>query len=181
MSIIFQALLWCFSCYFLAKTVFSHLKIFSKSSNYKAFILTLAMALPLAFLAHGFFGDASLSFPVLAFIALKRPNYNSLSKIYFFSSASLWLLLSASSMGILWPDLYDSGYYPISIATFVFIIFSVFSLNLSIWLSLSILANGVLGTSNFLFSTNVWDFVVDSPSAILSIFLLIRSSNKAFA
>lgn len=172
---ILQALIWFISSFVLIRSSIRHCKILSPRRETNSFLLSFVLSFPVSFWAHGIFGDVSLGFPVLSIIASKKTNYNRESMAYLLSNSVLWLLLAASSMGLLWPTLYDDGWLPISIASVCFIWFAIFSVNLSFWLSLAIMTSGVIGFSGFWYTTNTWDFIVDTPFALLSLFLLIRN------
>jgi hypothetical protein len=146
------------------------------------FVLLWALLLPSAFVLRGLLGELSLAAPVFVFWLVRRPHLTSGNLTLTGAFALAGFVLAASGLGWMGTDVYALGYalgddsplLPFALAALLLIAWSVARPLAWAWLI------GVcLFAWRLLPSPNVWDVLIDFPSTLLALALLLLNLRQA--
>lgn len=138
----------------------------------------LALA-PLAFVLRGMLGDPGFALPALVFYA-GGPPLRAGGRGLLAALVAAALTLYASALGFIGADLYGAGYFPAAgmAAVGALLLAAYACLPALAWswlLGLALFASGLHP------SPNLWDTLVDLPSVILALAIVVRKSGRSAA
>ena len=138
---------------------------------------TLLVSLPLAFFARGLFNDTTFASPCLAYLLASgwRPNIS--AKLLLAILCILGIAISLGNLGLV-PELYEGGYFPNALGLILTAILILIAYKDSRLIAGSIILTIAMGANGLWHSPNIWDCIVDLPTAILAATILTKQLKK---